>query len=503
MTWVFGSTRNGVRITKVKREGHNRGTVSSKPKRLQRWDIIMGMQQKEKPERVYPTQIGENHGGNFLLFSGITVRKCLDDYKDAKYPLSVTFVLFCEWSYWYGHKCVMSYPAFPFRKLEYESPLYMIPKDFCSVLVLLLHTPMDSYYHQHHYDNNSEPHLPPGFRFHPTDEELITYYLVKKVLDNTFTGRAIVEVDLNKCEPWELPTKAKMGEKEWYFFSLRDRKYPTGLRTNRATEAGYWKATGKDREIYSSKTSSLVGMKKTLVFYRGRAPKGEKSNWVMHEYRLEGKFAYHYLSRSTKDEWVISRVFQKNTTGGGSAVSGATSATVTSGSKKTRMSASNASSNMSLCPEPSSPTSIYLPPLLESSPYTNSTATFNDRESSSFDSAATNQRKHVSCFSTITSAVDAATFDHLAPPPEPSLCQDAFSWFHRNNNAGISAFPNLRSLQDNLHMPFLFSPAMHGADVAGCGGVGNWPVPEEQRVADGGSGMLGVGQSELDCMWGY
>lgn len=84
--------------------------------------------------------------------------------------------------------------------------------------------------------------------------------------------------------------KAAMGEKEWYFFSLRDRKYPTGLRTNRATDAGYWKTTGKDKEIFHS--GALVGFKKTLVFYKGRAPKGERSNWVMHEYRLETKFTY-------------------------------------------------------------------------------------------------------------------------------------------------------------------------------------------------------------------
>jgi hypothetical protein len=75
---------------------------------------------------------------------------------------------------------------------------------------------------------------------------------------------------------------------------LRDRKYPTGLRTNRATEAGYWKTTGKDKEIF--RAGVLVGMKKTLVFYRGRAPRGEKSNWVMHEYRLDDKHPF----KSTK-----------------------------------------------------------------------------------------------------------------------------------------------------------------------------------------------------------
>ncbi|XP_077230588.1 NAC domain-containing protein 100-like isoform X2 [Tasmannia lanceolata] len=103
-----------------------------------------------------------------------------------------------------------------------------------------------------------------------------------------------------------------MGEKEWYFFFQRDRKYPTGMRTNRATEAGYWKATGKDKEIYKEK-GCLVGMKKTLVFYRGRAPKGEKTNWVMHEYRLEGKFSYYNIPKTAKDEWVVCRVFHKST----------------------------------------------------------------------------------------------------------------------------------------------------------------------------------------------
>ncbi|OIW16012.1 hypothetical protein TanjilG_04547 [Lupinus angustifolius] len=147
--------------------------------------------------------------------------------------------------------------------------------------------------------------LPPGFRFHPTDEELITYYLIRKVSDTSFTSKVITTVDLNKSEPWDLPGKASMGENIWYFFSMRDKKYPTGLRTNRATESGYWKTTGKDKDIFCARV--LVGMKKTLVFYKGRAPRGEKSNWVMHEYRLENKHGFLH----SQDEWVVCRVFQK------------------------------------------------------------------------------------------------------------------------------------------------------------------------------------------------
>ncbi|PWA51502.1 NAC domain containing protein 1 [Artemisia annua] len=152
-----------------------------------------------------------------------------------------------------------------------------------------------------------EATLPPGFRFHPRDEELVCDYLFNKL--SLSDSHLLVEVDLNKCEPWDLPETACVGGKEWYFYSQRDRKYATGLRTNRATVSGYWKATGKDRSIFRNR--NLVGMRKTLVFYLGRAPKGKKTDWVMHEFRLQGSLTPP-VDSSIKEDWVLCRVFCKN-----------------------------------------------------------------------------------------------------------------------------------------------------------------------------------------------
>lgn len=51
------------------------------------------------------------------------------------------------------------------------------------------------------------PQLPPGFRFHPTDEELVVHYLKKKVASAPLPVSIIAEVDLYKFDPWELPGK--------------------------------------------------------------------------------------------------------------------------------------------------------------------------------------------------------------------------------------------------------------------------------------------------------
>ncbi|KAL3503256.1 hypothetical protein ACH5RR_037705 [Cinchona calisaya] len=172
--------------------------------------------------------------------------------------------------------------------------------------------------------STGQPQLPPGFRFHPTDEELVVHYLKKKIASAPLPASIIADVDLYKFDPWELPAKAIFGEQEWYFFSPRDRKYPNGARPNRAATSGYWKATGTDKPVLTSGGTQKVGVKKALVFYGGKPPKGIKTNWIMHEYRLaENKtsnnkppgFDIANKKGSLRlDDWVLCRIYKKDNT---------------------------------------------------------------------------------------------------------------------------------------------------------------------------------------------
>lgn len=159
---------------------------------------------------------------------------------------------------------------------------------------------------QEEEDGHENDMVMPGFRFHPTEEELVEFYLRRKVEGKRFNVELITFLDLYRYDPWELPALAAIGEKEWYFYVPRDRKYRNGDRPNRVTTSGYWKATGADRMI-RSENSRPIGLKKTLVFYSGKAPKGIRTSWIMNEYRLP----QHETERLQKAEISLCRVYKR------------------------------------------------------------------------------------------------------------------------------------------------------------------------------------------------
>ncbi|XWS71452.1 hypothetical protein CRYUN_Cryun03dG0139100 [Craigia yunnanensis] len=76
----------------------------------------------------------------------------------------------------------------------------------------------------------------------------------------------------------------KGDTEQWFYLTPRQEREARGGRPNRTTASGYWKATGSPSYVYSS-DDRVIGMKKTMVFYKGKAPSGRKTKWKMNEYR--------------------------------------------------------------------------------------------------------------------------------------------------------------------------------------------------------------------------
>ncbi|CAM0952318.1 unnamed protein product [Alopecurus aequalis] len=154
--------------------------------------------------------------------------------------------------------------------------------------------------------------LPPGFRFHPTDEELVVQYLRRKALARPLPAAVIPVVHAAALpDPWDLPGTSE-GEAA-YFFSQRQAP-ARGLR--RRAASGYWKTTGKEKPVFvqlqgrsGNYRRLLVGVKTALAFHRGAKALSTRTDWVMHEYRLAGAGA---ANDSESCEWVVCRVSLKN-----------------------------------------------------------------------------------------------------------------------------------------------------------------------------------------------
>ncbi|KAI3709893.1 hypothetical protein L2E82_39661 [Cichorium intybus] len=149
----------------------------------------------------------------------------------------------------------------------------------------------------------------PGFRFHPTDVELVMYYLKNKLLGIDLDPEFIAEVNINNFSPCDLPAKSILtGDLEWYFFCPTSKKYKSGHRKDRATETGYWKGTGIDREVKNK--GRIVAKKKTLIFHEGHSPNGKRTDWVMHEFRMQDENLDN--QGVAQEAYIICRVFKKS-----------------------------------------------------------------------------------------------------------------------------------------------------------------------------------------------
>ncbi|KAB2042550.1 hypothetical protein ES319_D02G223300v1 [Gossypium barbadense] len=162
--------------------------------------------------------------------------------------------------------------------------------------------------------DNRNVNLPPGFRFYPTDEELVVHFLQRKAALLPCHPDVIPDLDLYPYDPWELDGKALGEGNQWYYYSRRTQ--------NRNTSKGYWKPMGIDEPVVNSNSSKKVGMKKYFVFYiEESVPAGVKTNWIMQEYRLSDSDSSS-SSRSSKrrgghskidySKWVVCRVYERN-----------------------------------------------------------------------------------------------------------------------------------------------------------------------------------------------
>nr|POE77168.1 nac domain-containing protein 41 [Quercus suber] len=98
-----------------------------------------------------------------------------------------------------------------------------------------------------------------GYKFHSTDYDLIVHYLIKKILNQPLPCNRVVD-----------------DENELLYRHPSERIAASGN--------GYWKAMGDDKEINSKEI--VVGYKKKFVFHRGNPLSGDKTNWIMKEYRI-------------------------------------------------------------------------------------------------------------------------------------------------------------------------------------------------------------------------
>ncbi|KAL2545877.1 NAC domain-containing protein [Forsythia ovata] len=147
-----------------------------------------------------------------------------------------------------------------------------------------------------------------SYLFHPCDARLICHYLIRKI-KNEWMRRSKIKIVANiyDLNPEKLAADYGLNpEKQWLFFTPRDRKYENEIIPNRVALDAYWKVTGADEAIQWN--GEICGFRKTLQFYNGS---GNDTSWIMHELRVNNPPPQQQgAADDTKlDDWVVCRIY--------------------------------------------------------------------------------------------------------------------------------------------------------------------------------------------------
>lgn len=145
----------------------------------------------------------------------------------------------------------------------------------------------------------------PGWRFNPTDNELVMFYLKNKVLGITMGPPMIAEVDIYQFEPWVLPSMSALqtNDQEWYFLCNR------AGRCTRNAKGGTWRMTGGSAKdvVYCGRVCGII---KSFTYYINGV---EKTNWIMKEYILKDTETSFLCER--EQHYVLCKFYERNGSG--------------------------------------------------------------------------------------------------------------------------------------------------------------------------------------------
>ncbi|PIA44268.1 hypothetical protein AQUCO_01700101v1 [Aquilegia coerulea] len=158
--------------------------------------------------------------------------------------------------------------------------------------------------------------LPRGFSFKPTDAELISYYLKKKILGEAFTSLNYIrdrEIYGEKAPSHPSQLFEESSSDELYFFTKIKKKYTRTTRINRTAGNGSWVIQTPRTNVYDKNDKSLVIGHKAYLIFTLKSPqqalemdKNEQlqRQWQMYEYTL--KNAPSMKEKDGKDSiWIV------------------------------------------------------------------------------------------------------------------------------------------------------------------------------------------------------